>query len=42
MSSITDSPGEGWDKRKITRYFNEQHNIANQQREVPMTTSKQF
>jgi hypothetical protein len=42
MSSITDSVGEGWDKRKIWRYFNERNNIANQQDEVSMTTSKQF
>jgi hypothetical protein len=27
---------------KISRFFNERNNIANQQEEVPMTTSKQF
>jgi hypothetical protein len=42
MSSITDSVGEGWDTRKMSRFFNERNNIANQQEEVPMTTSKQF
>jgi hypothetical protein len=42
MSSITDSIVEGWDKRKISRYFNERNNIVNQQDEVSMTTSKQF
>jgi hypothetical protein len=42
MSGITDIHGEGWDSRKISRYFNKKNNIANQQEEVPMTTSKQF
>jgi hypothetical protein len=42
MSGITDSVGDGWDERKILTYFNKRNNIANQQEEVPMTTSKQF
>ncbi len=42
MSGITDSIGEGWDERKISRYFNERTNIVNGQEEVPMTTSKHF
>ncbi len=42
MSSMTDIHGEGWDTRWISRYFNKRNNIANQQEEVPMTTSKQF
>jgi hypothetical protein len=42
MSSITDSVGEGWDERKITKIFNERNNIVNGQEEVPMTTSKHF
>jgi hypothetical protein len=42
MSGITDSIGEGWDTRKISKYFKKENNIANQQEEVPMTTSKQF
>jgi hypothetical protein len=29
MSSSTDRVGEGWDKRKISRYFNERNNIVN-------------
>jgi hypothetical protein len=29
MSGVTDSAGEGWDKRKISRYFNERNNIVN-------------
>jgi hypothetical protein len=29
MSGITDSVGEGWDKRKISKYFNERNNIVN-------------
>jgi hypothetical protein len=37
MSSITDSIGGGWDERKISGYFNERNNVANQQEEVPMT-----
>jgi hypothetical protein len=40
MSGITDSVGEGWDDRKITKFFNERNNIVNGQDEVPMTTSK--
>ncbi len=40
MSAITDSIGEGWHTRKISKCFNEENNIANQQEEVPMTTSK--
>jgi hypothetical protein len=42
MSAITDSIDEGRETRKISRYFNKENNIANQQEEVPMTTSKQF
>jgi hypothetical protein len=42
MSGITDSVGEGWDERKILIFFNKRNNIVNQQKEVPMTTSKQF
>jgi hypothetical protein len=42
MSGITNSLVEGWDTRKISRYFNKRNNIANQQEELPMTTSKQF
>jgi hypothetical protein len=29
MSCITDSIGEGWDKRKTSIYFNERNNIVN-------------
>ncbi len=39
---ITDSISEGWDTKKISRYFNKENTIANQQEEVHMTTSKQF
>jgi hypothetical protein len=42
MSCITDSFGEGWDERKITKFFNKRNNILNGQEEVPMTTSKHF
>jgi hypothetical protein len=42
MSGITDSVGEGWDERKITKKFKERNNIVNGQEEVPMTTSKHF
>jgi hypothetical protein len=42
MSVNTDSVGEGWDTRKIWRFFNEGNNIANQQVEIPMITSNQF
>jgi hypothetical protein len=42
MSCITDSIGEGWDERKITKIFNIRNNIVNGQEEVPMTTSKHF
>jgi hypothetical protein len=42
VSGITDRIGEGWDKRKILRFFNEKNKLVNQQEEVPMTTSKQF
>ncbi len=42
MSGITDSLGEGWDDGKITKFFNERHNIVNGQEKVPMTTSKHF
>jgi hypothetical protein len=31
MSGITDSIFEGWDTRKISKYFNKENNIANQQ-----------
>jgi hypothetical protein len=31
MSSITDSVGEGWDERKITKIFNKRNNIVNGQ-----------
>ncbi len=41
MSGITESIGEGWDERKILKFFNERNNIVNGQEEVPMTTSKQ-
>jgi hypothetical protein len=42
MSDITDSVGEGWDNRKIAKFFNKRNNIANGQEEVPMTRSKHF
>ncbi len=42
MSGITDSVGEGWDERKITKIFNERNNIVNGQEKVPMTTSKHY
>jgi hypothetical protein len=42
MSGITDSIGEGWDDRKITKKINERNNIVNGQEEVPMTRSKHF
>jgi hypothetical protein len=42
MSGITDSIGEGWDDRKITKNFNKRNNFVNGQEEVPMTTSKHF
>jgi hypothetical protein len=42
MSSITDSIGEGWDERKITKIFNDRNNFVNGQEEVPMTTSSYF
>ncbi len=42
MSSITNSIGEGWDNRKITKFSNERTNLDNRQEEVPMTTSKHF
>ena len=42
MSGITGSVGEGWDERKITKFFNERTNFVNGQEEVPMTTSKHF
>jgi hypothetical protein len=42
MSSITDSIGEGWDGRLITKFFNERNNIVNGQEEDPMTRSKHF
>jgi hypothetical protein len=37
MSGITDSVGEGWDKRKIATFFNTRNNIVNGQEEVTMT-----
>jgi hypothetical protein len=42
MSGITDSIGEGWDTRTVSKYFHEENNSANQQKEVPMTTSNHF
>jgi hypothetical protein len=42
MSGITDSIGEGWDERKIAKFFNGRNNIKNGQEEVPVTTSKHF
>jgi hypothetical protein len=42
MSGITDSVGEGWDDRKITKIFNKRNNIVNGQEKVPMTTSNHF
>jgi hypothetical protein len=42
MSGITDSVGEGWDKRKITIFFNKRNNIVNGQEEISTTTSKHF
>jgi hypothetical protein len=42
MSSITDVVGEGWDKRKILKIFNERNNIVNGQEEVATTTSTQL
>jgi hypothetical protein len=37
MSGITDSVGEGWDDRKIAKFFNKINSIVNGQEEVPMT-----
>jgi hypothetical protein len=42
MSGITDSVGEGWDDRRIAKFFNERNNIVNGQEEVLMTRSKHF
>jgi hypothetical protein len=42
MSGITDSNGEGWDKRKIMIFLNKRNNILNGQEDVPMTTSNHF
>jgi hypothetical protein len=42
MSTITDSMGKGWDTRKISKYFNKENKIANQQEKDLMATSKQF
>ncbi len=42
MSGITDSVGEGWDDRKIAKFFNKRNNIVDGQEEVPMTRSKHF
>jgi hypothetical protein len=36
MSGITDSIGEGWDTRKISKYINKENNIASQHEEVPI------
>jgi hypothetical protein len=42
ISGITDNIGEGWDTRRASKYFNKENNSANQQKVVPMTTSKHF
>jgi hypothetical protein len=42
MRGVTDSVGEGWDDRKIAKFFNQRNNIINGQEEVPMTRSKHF
>jgi hypothetical protein len=42
MSGISDGIGEGWDSRIVSKIFNKENNIANQQQEVPMTTSQHF
>jgi hypothetical protein len=42
MSGITDSIGEDWNERKISKFFNKRNNFVNGQEEVPMTTSKHF
>jgi hypothetical protein len=42
MSDITDNVGEGWDDRKIAKFFKGRNNIVNGQEEVPMTRSKHF
>jgi hypothetical protein len=42
MSGITDSIGESWDDRKITKKINRRNKIVNGQEKVPMTTSKHF
>ncbi len=42
ISGNTDSVGEGWDDRKIAKFFNERNNIVHGQEEVPMTRSKHF
>jgi hypothetical protein len=42
MSGITDSVGEAWDDRKITKIFNKRNNFVNGQEEIPMTASKHF
>jgi hypothetical protein len=42
MSGMTDSIGEGWDKRKISKNFKKRNNTVNRQEEVAMTTSTQF
>jgi hypothetical protein len=39
MSGITDGIDEGWVTRKVSKCFNKENNIANQQQEVLMTTS---
>jgi hypothetical protein len=36
MSGITDSIGEGWDTRMVSKYFNKVNNLVNQQQEVPI------
>jgi hypothetical protein len=35
MSGITDSVGEGWDERKISKFFNKRNNIVNGQEGFP-------
>ena len=42
INGITDSLGEGWDERKIAKFFIERNNIVNGQEEVSMTRLKHF
>jgi hypothetical protein len=42
MRGITEIVGEGWDDRKIAKFFNERNSIVNGQEVVPMTRSKHF